>query len=90
MVQNVKCEVLEDIQEEAAAGRASLAARQGIWTGSNFILHLFFFFPTLHLFMSLESFQKNVFIFNWKIIALQDCVGLLQSMGSQSRTRLSD
>ena len=35
MAQNVKCEVVEDIQEEATAGRARLAAREGIWTGEN-------------------------------------------------------
>lgn len=35
MVQNVRCEILEDIQEEAAAGMAGLVAREGIWTGEN-------------------------------------------------------
>ena len=43
----------------------------------------FFFFSILHLFVSLGSFFKNLFIFNWKIIVLQYCVGVLQSMGSQ-------
>ena len=62
MVQNVKCEVLEDIQEEATAGRAGWQPGRGSGLGRTTELQLpspsFFFFPFSIFLCHLDLFKK--------------------------------